>query len=109
MRELSKKIWPRKQYQPSGICYRELLSSCCKDAGMPAADIAKVMGHVSTESQGRYSSGSRRTSRVPSEQIRLFSHITATTKIRTHRSPMQRFKNASANLRRKKSAFSTLY
>jgi hypothetical protein len=107
IRELSKEIWPRKQYQVSAICYRELLSSCCKDAGMSASDIAKVMGHLSTESQGRYSSGIRRSSRPPEQQARLFSHIAATNAVRTHRSPMQRFKNAAANLKRKKLALST--
>jgi len=107
IRELSKEIWPRKQYHVSAICYRELLSSCCKDAGISAGDIAKVMGHLSTESQGRYSSGTRRSTQPPEQQRRLFSHIAATTEVRTHRSPMQRFKNSSANLKRKKLALST--
>ncbi|MBB3119663.1 hypothetical protein [Pseudoduganella violacea] len=106
IRELSKEIWPRKQYQVSAICYRELLSSCCKDAGMSASDIAKVMGHLSTESQGRYSSGTLRSSSAPRQQTRLFSHIAATNTVRVHRSPMQRFKNSAANLNRKRLALS---
>ena len=54
LREVSQKVWPRRKTHVSGVCYRELLASTSKAAGVSAAELAMAMGHFSTESQGKY-------------------------------------------------------
>jgi hypothetical protein len=95
LRDLSHKLWPRKRHHVSGICYRELFSSESKAAGMDSTDLAAAMAHLSTESQGRYAGACRRKgAKQPAR--RTFSSVTASTPVRTDRSPMVRFKRASA-------------
>lgn len=93
LRELSKSIWPRKKYQVTAYSYRELFASNAKGSGMAPHDIAAAMGHLSTESQGKYSPRDRK--RTRGGAVKPCTSAKATEKIKTHRSPMSRFKNAT--------------
>lgn len=59
LREVSKAIWPRRKNQITAYCYRELLSSTAKAAGVPPEELAMAMGHRSAESQGAYARAGR--------------------------------------------------
>jgi len=95
LRELSRELWPRKRHQVSGICYRELFSAESKAAGIEPAALAAAMAHLSTESQGRYASASKRKGRMQPAR-RTFSAVLAASPVRIDRSPMTRFKRANA-------------
>lgn len=95
LKEMSREIWPRKMHHISGICYRELFASASKAAGISPVEIAKAMGHLSTESQGRYASRSRRTKGNVSPK-NLYSNVKATYAVSVSRSPMARFRAATA-------------
>lgn len=99
LRELSRELWPRRQYHVSAVCYRELLASESKAAGISPSDLAAAMGHLSSESQGRYA-GARRRKGAAKPAKRTFTAAVAPTKVRNDRSPMDRFKRSSA-LRKK--------
>lgn len=92
LRELSRKIWPRRKYHISAYCYRELLSSTAKEAGIDGREIAAAMGHRSTESQGAYS----RASTKKKGGRRPWTSATPAISIRADRSFIARFKKASA-------------
>ena len=94
LRELSQELCPRRRHHVSAICYRELFAAESKAAGMPLADLAAAMAHLSTESQGRYAAAGRRKSPKRTAQ-RTFSTVTASSPVRTDRSPMSRFKRAN--------------
>lgn len=93
LRELSLKLWPRRRYQVTAYCYRELLASTAKAAGVDASELAAAMGHRSAESQGAYARaprGSRASSRRP------FASAKGNVAVKGDRAPMARFKAASA-------------
>lgn len=98
LRELSRQIWPRKQYHVSGVAYRELFASESKAAGVDPADLAAAMSHLSSESQGRYSSRPRRSGGdTPIKSSKgTFTSVKAHTKVKTDRSPMSRFKRSNS-------------
>lgn len=100
VRTLSKQIWPRRTRHVSPICYRELFSSNAKAAGVPADQLAMAMGHLSAESQGRYSARSRKAKGDGVTPRKVFSDVAATHKVKKmHRSPlnsMARFKAAQS-------------
>lgn len=95
LRELSRELWPRRQHHVSGVCYRELFASESKAAGVSRTDLAAAMGHLSTESQGRYASGRRRKGAAKPNK-RTFTAATAAVEVRNTRGPMDRFKRSSA-------------
>lgn len=101
LRELSRELWPRRRHHVSGVCYRELFSAESKGAGVDPSDLAAAMGHLSTESQGRYAHGRRRKGAVKPAK-RTFTSVTASTPVRADRSPMARFARASAIKKRLK-------
>lgn len=104
VRTLSKQIWPRRKTHVSPICYRELFSSNAKAAGIPPELIAGAMGHLSSESQGRYASRPRKsTGAVAPSKVSMFHTVKTTQTIKTHRSPMARFK-ATQSLKTKLSS-----
>lgn len=103
LRELSRELWPRKTHHVSAVCYRELFSSTAKAAGVSPAELAAAMGHLSTESQGRYASRPRRRGGAVKPAGRPFGRAVASAPVRTDRSPMARFKRASAMKRLKAS------
>jgi hypothetical protein len=90
---LSKQIWPRKVYHVSPICYRELFSANGKAAGIDPVELAAAMGHLSTESQGRYASPRKRTSGAvaPPKVNRIFTSAKASGEVKTHRTESERF------------------
>lgn len=93
LREVSRILWPRRRYAITGYCYRELLSSTAKAAGVPPEELAAAMGHRSAESQGAYARAHRRAktrSRAPWASVR------ASAPVSMKRAPMARFKAASA-------------
>jgi hypothetical protein len=92
LRELSEKLWPRRKNKITAYCYRELLSSTAKSAGAPAEELALALGHLSTESQGRYARGTNRGK--PSKKP--WASVQGDKPVRSHRSPMVRFRAASA-------------
>lgn len=97
LREMSKQIWPRKTYHVSAVCYRELFASRSKAAGVDAVDLAKAMGHLSAESQGKYAAPSRR--KRASDAVspkKTFAAVRATSEVKATRAPMARFKAATA-------------
>lgn len=96
LRELSRALWPRKRTHVSGVCYRELFASTAKAAGVPAAELAAAMGHLSAESQGKYASRPRRRGGAVKPVGRPFGKATASSTVRTDRAPMARFKRSSA-------------
>lgn len=106
IRELSKEIWPRKNYHVSGVCYRELFASESKNSGVSAEDLAMAMGHISAESQGKYASNNNMRGSDFINPNKTFTSVKASTKVKSlDRSPknsMARFKAASS----KKSAIS---
>lgn len=95
IREISKEIWPRKTYHVSGVCYRELFASTNKEAGIDAEELAMAMGHISAESQGKYACRPKKASDSVSPK-KTFGTVAATTKVKTERAPMARFKAASS-------------
>lgn len=93
LRELSQQLWPRRRYHITGYCYRELIVSTAKAAGVDAAELAAALGHRSAESQGAYArAGRRRKSGVR----RPFASASGMVKVRLERAPMARFKAANA-------------
>lgn len=96
VRDLSKRLWPRKKHHVSPICYRERFSAHAKSLGMPPEEIATAMGHLSTESQGRYQSAYRGKSKGKASPARLFDKVKAPLAVKTARSPMARFKKTAA-------------
>lgn len=97
LRELSRELWPRRRHHVSGVCYRELFSAESKAAGVKEEDIAAAMGHLSTESQGRYASANRRRRKGAAKPPRsTFTKVSVSASVRTDRGPMARFKRASA-------------
>lgn len=95
IREISKEIWPRKNYHVSGVCYRELFASTNKAAGIEAEELAMAMGHISAESQGKYAPRPKKASDAVSPK-KTFGTVAATTIVKTKRAPMARFKAASS-------------
>lgn len=92
LRELSRQLWPRRRHHVTGYCYRELLASTAKAAGVDPAELAAAMGHRSAESQGAYARahrGSKTRSKRP------FASARGSVCVRTDRAPMARFKAAS--------------
>jgi hypothetical protein len=96
VRDLSKRIWPRKKHHVSPICYRERFSAHAKSLGMPPEEIAAAMGHLSTESQCRYQSAYRGKSKGKVSRAPLFDKVKAPQAVKTARSPMIRFKKMAA-------------
>lgn len=96
LRELSKEIWPRKNYHVSGVCYRELFASKNKEAGVDAEQLAMAMGHISAEAQGKYARKPRRASDAVAPPKQTFGSVKATTKVAMKRAPMARFKAAAS-------------
>lgn len=92
LREVSGKLWPRRKYRITAYCYRQLFSSAAKAANATAAELAVALGHRSTESQGRYARANKasRTGKKP------WTKVEGAQPVRAHRSPMARFKAASA-------------
>lgn len=95
LREISREIWPRKSYHVSAVCYRELFARKNKEAGVSPADLAMAMGHLSAESQGKYASKSKQANGSVAPK-KTFGSVVASTKVKTERSPMSRFKAASS-------------
>lgn len=106
VRMLSKSLWPRRKYHVSPICYRELFSSNAKAAGIPPDELAQAMGHLSAESQGKYASRPRKSGGSVSPK-KLFSAVSATSKVKTERAPMARFKAATSLKKRLESKVSS--
>lgn len=96
LRNLSKQIWPRRTRHVSPICYRELFSSNAKAAGVPPVELAMAMGHLSSESQGKYAAKSKASRGGAKKPTKVFSTVQATSKVRDHRAPMARFKAANS-------------
>ena len=97
LRELSKKIWPRRKHHVSGICYRELFSMAAKDAGTEPIELAAAMGHLSARSQEKYHRRQRGKGGIA--PAKPFSSATATTTPKAVVSPTDRlaaFKRKSA-------------
>lgn len=92
LRELSKKLWPRRRYAVTGYCYRHLFSATAKGAGVSPTDLAAALGHQSAESQGAYA----RAGRVKTASRRPFASAEAPIPVRVERSPMARFKASMA-------------
>lgn len=94
LREVSKTIWPRRRFCITAYCYRELLSATAKAARVNPVELARALGHRSTESQGAYSS-SRSMRKITNKP---WGMVTAPINVVSTRSPMARFK-AAASLR----------
>lgn len=97
LRELSRSIWPRRKYHITAYCYRELISSTAKEAGIDAREIAAAMGHKSTESQGAYS----RASAKKKGGRRPWTNASPAISVRADRSFSERFKKAKVQQRQK--------
>ncbi len=99
IRQLSKTIWPRRTKHVSPICYREMFAAQGKATGLDPAKLAAAMGHVSTESQGRYHAyrGKARSSRGRKPVVSL---VCVPTGVKTERTPMARFR-AAASLKKR--------
>lgn len=91
IKDASQRLWPRRKHHVTAICYREMFSTNAKDAGVDPAQLAMAMGHLSSESQGKYGSRNRKAGGGVQPK-KLFSAVSATTKVKTHRSPMARLK-----------------
>ncbi|WP_156328073.1 MULTISPECIES: hypothetical protein [unclassified Massilia] len=102
VRDLSKRLWPKKKHHVSPICYRERFSAHAKASGMDPAHLAAAMGHISAESQGKYQAYRGKAKGNVSPRS-LFTAASAPTAIKTARSPMSRFRMASANKTRSNS------
>lgn len=89
LREISTALWPRRKHKISAYCYRHLLSSNGKAAGVSPEELALAMGHLSSESQGQYS---RASGRGRSGGVKPWGTVQASRKVKVHRSPMARFK-----------------
>lgn len=92
LRELSRRLWPRRRHAVTAYCYRNLFSSIAKAAGVDPVALACAMGHRSTESCGKYS----RARKSKTRSMRPFASATAPVRVRQDRSPMRRFKASSA-------------
>ena len=92
LREVSRSIWPRRKHLVTGYCYRELLSSTAKAAGVPPAELAVAMGHRSAESQGAYAHAGRagRGGKKP------WGAVSGSESVKVERAPMARFKAFTA-------------
>lgn len=95
LREVSKTIWPRRKNQVTGYCYRELLSSTAKAAGVPAEELAAALGHRSAESQGAYARAGR-AERARGGGAKPWGSVAASVPVKMERAPMARFKAATA-------------
>lgn len=92
LRETSRKLWPRRRYHVTAYCYRELIASVAKGAGVDPAELAAAMGHRSAESQGAYARASKNTK---TGSRRPFASASGALKVRLDRAPMARFKATS--------------
>ena len=92
LREVSRSLWPRRKRHITGYCYRELLSSTAKAAGVDPAELAAALGHRSTESQGAYS----RASRFKGDTRKPWTSVAASLSIRQDRDFAARFKAKSS-------------
>lgn len=92
LREISRRLWPRRRYSVTGYCYRELLSSTAKAAGVAPEELAVAMGHRSAESQGAYARAGRSKTKVRAP----WNSVRASLPIKTERAPMARFKAVTA-------------
>ena len=97
LREISTQLWPRRKNKVTGYCYRELLSSTAKAAGVDAVELALAMGHRSTESQGAYA----RAGRIRGGTGKPWGSVSGKVAVRTDRGPMARFKAASVLKKRR--------
>lgn len=95
LRELSMRLWPRRRHAVTAYCYRHLMSATAKAAGVDRDELARAMGHRSTESAGRYARAS-----VKTRSKRPFASVRASVPVRVDRGPMARFK-VSAGLKRR--------
>lgn len=91
LREISKRLWPRRRYHVSGVCYRELLSSTSKDADVDPVELAAAMGHLSAKSQQKYHRRTRTKGHAEREtKNKPFSSATATVTPRPVEKPIDR-------------------
>ena len=88
LREVSKKLWPRRKNHITGYCYRELLSSTAKAAGASVEELALALGHRSAESQGAYA----RAGRIQRGGKKPWGAVSGAVKVKMERAPMARFK-----------------
>ena len=95
LREVSRSLWPRRKNQITAYCYRHLLSSTAKAAGVDPAELAAAMGHRSTESQGAYA----RAKRTKTGARKPWAAVGASIPVRQDRGFVARFK-ASASLKK---------
>jgi hypothetical protein len=94
LRELSISIWPRKKHHITAYCYRQLFAGAAKSSGANRDEIALAMGHLSADSQGRYSRKSCG-GRKPDIHIKPWAEVGGPKPIKPQRSALSRFKNAS--------------
>lgn len=103
LRELSKKLWPRRQIHISGICYRELLSSVAKSADVDRTELAAALGHLSEVSSGSYQRRAKGgTMKRPFTQARAAQAPRTMTQKKTERKEdhLAKFKRTSAAKKR---------
>ena len=91
LREISRKIWPRRKHHVTAYCYRELLSSTAKEADVPPEELAQAMGHLSSYSQNSYAHSGRK----KRGGIKPWGCVTASVPVRTEKALLARFKAAT--------------
>lgn len=95
LRELSQSIWPRKKYHITSYCFRQLFCAAAKSSGADRHELAMALGHLSADSQGKYSR-KRPTKNGLAPGGKLWDEVSATKAIKPQRSQLSRFKKASA-------------
>lgn len=101
LRELSISIWPRKKHHITAYCYRQLFASVAKSSGANRDEIALAMGHLSADSQGRYSRKSCG-GRQLDTCIKPWAEVMGSKTVKPQRSALSRFKATSRKAAGKK-------